>query len=342
MKTTIKHLITVLAIFLVASANCFAADFVTAVVKDNLRLFLYNDNTATVTAYSGEPVEIVIPTTVEYAGSTYNVTAIGDGVFNKCQSLQKVKLNVQRIGKAAFGNCFALTEIDFKNVKTIGTGAFSYCRSLNEIECPDVTYLSDDAFKQTSISSIKLPNATKIGSNAFQHCQSLKDIELPKAQEIGQQALAGTSITSAILPSVSIISYGAFQGCSELIDIEIPSISRIVNIACFSRCDKIKSIKVGYTVAPIESSTFDEQVYKTATLYVPTGMKDKYMQNENWAKFWNIEEYNIVGGVNDVKADASVAPAAYYDLNGNKFDTPQHGINIVVDADGNASKQVFK
>lgn len=341
MKTTIKHIIAAIAICVVASANCFAADYVTAVVKDNLRFFLYNDNTATVTAYSGEPVEIVIPTTVEYSGSTYNVSAIGDNVFKGCKSLKKIKLNVPTIGRNAFESCNALNEIDFENVKTIGYASFKYCQALNEIECPDVTDLSSYAFLGSSISSIKLPNAVTIGEHVFDNCNSLKDIQLTKAQEIGGFAFNNTSITSAILPDVSIIGSAAFQSCKNLINIEIPSISRIAS-DCFNHSDIIQTIKVGYNVAKISPTLFAENVYKTATLYVPTGMKDKYMQNENWAKFWNIEEYNLVGGVNDVQADASAAPATYYDLNGNKFDTPRQGINIVVDADGNASKQVFK
>lgn len=341
MRKKIFKVLTTMVVFFAASTNCFAADYVTAVVKDNLRFFLYNDNTATVTSYSGEPVEIIIPTTVEYSGSTYNVTAIGDNVFKGCKSLKKIKLNVQTIGVCTFESCTNLSEIDFTNVQFIGGGAFRWCKSISNLSCPDVIEVGECAFESSSLISITLPKAKSLSIRPFWYCESLKQIEIPEVTEIGKSAFSYcNSLKVANLPKVSVIWNSAFSNCPSLEVIEMPMITGLKTNSV--NCPSLKIVKVGNTIIPIDSSTFDEKIYSTATLYVPTGMKEKYMQNENWAKFWNIEEYNLVGGVNDVQADASAAPATYYDLNGNKFDTPRQGINIVVDADGNASKQVFK
>lgn len=341
MKTTIKHLITVLAIFMVASANCFAANQITAIVVDNLRYYLYDDNTATLTDYTGEPTDIVIPQCVEYDGTSYDVTVIGTKAFLGCTTLRHINLsNVSVIFESAFGSCRSLVKVDAPNVKIIRSKAFSQCSALKECFCPLVTDIWGSVFYGCGLQKISLPNAVYIGEEAFINCKQLVYIEIPKITEIAKNLFQGcTNLNSFDFMNVKRIQSGAFAD-SKLKDLYLPN-AIYLGGNCFGS-DDLNTIKVGSTIPQISEYTFSSTIYKSTILYVPIGTKNQYLADRNWAKFWNIEEYNLVGGVNNVTSDASAAPAAFYDLNGNKYETPQHGINIVVDADGNASKQVFK
>ena len=77
-------------------------------------------NAVAVTYYSMETSnnhvsgEVVIPSSVEYNGTTYSVTSIGNSAFSRCSSLTSVTIpnSVSSIGCAAFSNCSGLTSID--------------------------------------------------------------------------------------------------------------------------------------------------------------------------------------------------------------------------------------
>lgn len=74
---------------LAVCSNGNASEYVSAIIVGELRYFLYDDNTASVSAYKGEPVEVVIPETVTDNGVTYKVTAVGENAFLGCSSLKK-------------------------------------------------------------------------------------------------------------------------------------------------------------------------------------------------------------------------------------------------------------
>lgn len=71
------------------------------------------------------------------------MVAIGDGAFEECFSLNKVKFN--------------------KGLKAIGAGAFLACESLEEIVLPaGLEFIGDDAFYGASLKKIlsrKVPEA---------------------------------------------------------------------------------------------------------------------------------------------------------------------------------------
>ncbi|MBQ0046982.1 MAG: leucine-rich repeat domain-containing protein [Prevotellaceae bacterium] len=91
-----------------------------------------------------------IPSSVEYKGITYNVTGIGDGVFQLNSNLSNVTIpnTVTSIGNNAFSGCTGLTGITIpESVTSIGSSAFSDCSGLTSITIPEsVTSIGSSAF----------------------------------------------------------------------------------------------------------------------------------------------------------------------------------------------------
>lgn len=106
--------------------------------------YLISNTTAIVTGISrifdGTLSPLIIPTEVEYNGTTYTVTEIGDDAFNvefsnnigipEYQHIENVTIpeGVTRIGSNAFRGCSRLMSVDIpKSLTSIGEGAFADC-----------------------------------------------------------------------------------------------------------------------------------------------------------------------------------------------------------------------
>ena len=125
-----------------------------------------NGNTAKVVAnenvegyYTGN---VVIPSTVTYQGTTFDVVAIDDNAFDGCYDLASVVIgeNVTAIGEQAFQGCSGLTSVTIgSNVASIASKAFSYCNALSTVTClgtvPPVM-ASSDCFSNVAYNRAKL------------------------------------------------------------------------------------------------------------------------------------------------------------------------------------------
>ena len=102
---------------------------------------------------------------VEYDGTEYPVTAIGDYAFWNCTALQSITFpeGLQSIGYKAFSNCDALQSVTFpEGLQTIGREAFYGCNALQSIILPQgLQSIGNDAFSYcTSLQSITCHAAT--------------------------------------------------------------------------------------------------------------------------------------------------------------------------------------
>ena len=109
---------------------------------------------------------IAIPSSILYGGISYNVTSIGESVFDGCEGLTSITIpdSVTSIGEYAFCGCTGLTSITIPNsVTSIGESAFSGCTGLTSITIPDsVTSIGYDAFHGcTHLSIIRIPKGKK-------------------------------------------------------------------------------------------------------------------------------------------------------------------------------------
>ena len=213
-------------------------------------------------AYSGA---IVIPSSVEYDGSTYSVTSIGDYAFWGCTGLTSITIpnSVTSIGNMAYQYCFNLTSITIPNsVTSIGDEAFGYCSGLASITIGNnVTSIGLNAFRNcTGLTSITIPNSvTNIGSSAFEGCSGLTSITIPN--------------------SVTSIGSSAFKGCSGLTSITIPNSVTSIGYEAFRRCTGLTSICVDEGNSVYDSRENCNAIIQTETNELIAGCQSTIIPN---------------------------------------------------------------
>ncbi|MGN1201931.1 MAG: leucine-rich repeat protein, partial [Eubacterium sp.] len=246
--------------------------------------FLYSvseDNTAQITGYTGDEVNIEIPQTVgqyevtsigdsAFKGLTSlksvtipdTVKAIGDYAFDCCTNLETITLpdSVESIGKAAFFSCTRLKSANLsENLKTIGDGAFYDCKTLEGITLPDgVTTVGEYAFgKCLSLKYADLGSSLDAVSNQlFINCESLAEVTIPDtAASIGRKAFSHClNLTSVEIPqSVKSIGSNAFSYCGALESLYVPA--EEIGTGAFS-CSGIKSLTFTENLKRIEIKAF--------------------------------------------------------------------------------------
>ncbi len=116
--------------------NEVADDGCIYVVIDNVRYSLKDGNATIVRQPSNISGEVVIPSVLEYNGTTYIVTNIDGSAFHSCSSITSITIpeGITSIGNSTFRYCSSLTSITIpESVTSIGANAFSSCRSLESV-----------------------------------------------------------------------------------------------------------------------------------------------------------------------------------------------------------------
>ena len=176
--------------------------------------------------------DVVIPSSLEYNGTTYSVTSIGNGAFRECSGLTSVSIpnSVTSIGYSAFYGCSGLTSVTIPNsVTSIGNSAFRECSGLTSVSIPNsVTSIGNSAFYYCiGLTSVNIPNSvTSIENWAFSYCSGLTSVTIPNSVTyIGGHAFYRCSgLTSVTIPnSVTTIGESAFADCSSLNSINVAS-----------------------------------------------------------------------------------------------------------------------
>ena len=238
---------------------------------------------------------VVIPDTVSYNDTTYNVTELKVvgyyGTFDNCTGLTSVIIpnSVTTIGDYAFYVCTGLTSVIIPNsVTTIGEYAFNNCTGLTSVTIPaSVTTICEGVFKScTGLTSVTIPNSvTTIGDWAFNECTGLATLNFnaincsdfvygyhPFNRCPISTITIGDSVqripkyfaynldslrTLTIGNSVTSIGIYAFYHCTGLTSVTIPnSVTTIGNYA-FNDCTQLTSVTIGNSVTTIGTSAFN-------------------------------------------------------------------------------------
>lgn len=194
----------IITIFISLTVILSAVPYCAANAEKTEYTYTIIDNKATITGFSGEPVFVDIPDTVENC----RVTEIRDNAFYECSSLINIKIpdSVEKIGHHAFYACSSLESIVIPDsVTEIGMGCF----------CGD-----------SSISSVSISeNVSKLPESCFRSCTNLKSIVIPQnVTDIGDFCFSGCTLLSAVSLGEKTESLGdcSFYMCSSMTGIYIP------------------------------------------------------------------------------------------------------------------------
>lgn len=228
------------------------------------------------------------------------LTAIGDMTFNNCTSLKEINIpsTVTTIGDLSFTGCSSLTSISLpEGLVRIGYRAFNSCTSLNDFNIPStVISIGEYPFSWSGWYNDQ-PDGLLYYDNwllAFKGDRPTGEITITE----GTKGIAGgvffecTDISSIAIPN-SVISIGnkAFMGCKRLANITIPENVIVIDYSAFGDCSSLISV-TSLIQEPFEisASTFSNDTYSKATLFVPVGTIDAYNSTSGWENFNNIIE----------------------------------------------------
>ena len=245
-----------------------------------------SDSTVEVTYYSDVLVfnnyvngDVVIPSSVEYNGTTYSVTSIGLGAFRGCSGLTSVTIpnSVTFIGKSAFYGCSSLTTLNFNaiNCQDFGDNG-RYC----PFSVPLTTVNIGDSVQRIpanfvrgcrGLTSVTIPNSvTSIGDYAFFNCDGLTSINVAlgnmhysSIDGVLYNHVQDTLIrcpgakTSVTIPnSVTSIGDRAFIACSGLTSVTIPNSVTSIEDRAFIACSGLTSVTIPNSVTSIGENAF--------------------------------------------------------------------------------------
>ena len=317
MTNTKQSLLTIAC--LLCSIAVYAHDF----EVDGIYYMIDNENEVYVT-YSGNSHlavsdeytgTVVIPETVTYSGTTYNVTSIGSKAFRDCRNMTSITIpnSVTSIGYEAFYACKGLTSITIPNSVTyISNYAFQTCNGLTEITIPNsVTSIATSVFEGCwGLTSVTIPNSvTKIGTSAFSGCWGLTEITIPNSvTSIGDGAFYGCSGLTTVnfnaekCTKMESSSNPVFKNCTNLTTINIGDKVTKIPDGAFSGCTGLKDI-YAYPIVPpiIGANTFT--VNDSITLHLYKKSQEAYAEADYWGDFEKIstiiKEYTLTYLVDD-------------------------------------------
>ena len=235
---------------------------------------------------------ITIPSKVSINGRDFTVVQIGDGSFSYSE-IQSISLpnTIEVIEIWAFTSCKKLTSIQFpSSVKKIGVKAF-YGSGLTSVTIP---------------ASVEM-----LGESSFNRCNNLKEVTIAdsKSPLLHISKSASSSQTGAFSGSPLEVFYiGRNLKCC---DESAPSTLRYINGYIVDSSD-LKQVTIGADVTTLDNyrllyyhfSTyiskttsplniwnwrFSNEEYMKTKVYVPTASLERYKENSQWGKFWNIE-----------------------------------------------------
>ncbi|MBR3149275.1 MAG: S8 family serine peptidase [Eubacterium sp.] len=189
------------------------------------------DENGTITGYSGNTANLVIPEEVN--GIT--VTAIGENAFTQYDSkryvnpdpttnyLRSVTLpdSCTTIERDAFFGCRYMTDVYAGNLQNIGVEAFLNCYTLENVDFSSTVAIESNAFSNTGLKEVVSDSIESVRYCAFGGCSELTYIELRNLSELSENAFEGCENLSTVTLSNKLLSVGsdAFYGCTNLTDV---------------------------------------------------------------------------------------------------------------------------
>ncbi len=233
-------------------------------------------------SYSGK---LTIPSTVEFQGATYTVTALGASAFG-CYyeymarldfNLRQITLpsTVTSIGDRAFNYCHLTDGVRYTSapgVQSIGYGAFMGCY-IRTFELPStVSYMGNQVFYKSQIGRFVFPETcgiSQIPDSTFEQ-SSLNEINLPSyIHYLGTRCFRQCYLQSIeISSSITGMGKNVFAECSLLGSVQWAQDTAMKEIpsGTFYKCSGLASFGFPAPIASIESNSFAESGLRSISI----------------------------------------------------------------------------
>ena len=201
-------------------------------------------------------------TTLESVVIPDTVKTIGNEAFYQCTALKSIRLpeGVTEIGEFAFYQCFSLKTVDLPDtLQTIKMYAFSTCSALTELAIPDnVSTIEPWAFYNTGLQRVVLPaNLTVIENYLFHNSSGLRDVFIPQGvTTIKDSAFGNSDIQSIVLPDSITVLDAAFPFCDMLAEIVIPEGVTEITSYTFRGCTSLERVVLPESLTAIHGNAF--------------------------------------------------------------------------------------
>lgn len=167
-----------------------------------------------------------------------NIKSLGTSSFES-SGLKNINLKVNSIGIWCFYNCDKLENVTI-DTKQISQRCFYGCDKLNEVNLLNTKIIGNEAFANSSITSITIPSSLQsISSYGFSNSK-LEQINFDDNS------------------SLEVISRYAFDNCLLQGDITLPSSLKSIYHNAFTNT-KLNSVKIS-SLTSVDNNSFDENV----------------------------------------------------------------------------------
>lgn len=309
-------------------------------------------------------------TALESCDFNASVTDVPIYAFRNCTSLKHVTLSptITKLNSQSFDGS-GIEEFTIPDhVTTLGTSVFQNCKSLKKIDTGDgITKLMGNTFRYDSaLVSVRIgKKVTEIASYAFRNNVGLDTLAIPtNVTKLNANILMGCKIKHLVLAdtTAALTTTSTSFKDAQILDLYV---GRNATYLQSFKYDSLQSLTIGSLVTSIDTASlaaptkivevtsliqdptqlvpkFSADVYKNATLTVPTGTKALYQAAEGWKEFFTIQEKTPTAVTDVHVADASATPVARFSIDGRQLDEPQPGINIIKMSDGTAHKVLVR
>ena len=231
----IKKLVMMMLAVVFVITSCIALSLTSSAAKtDEGFSYTISREAVTITGYTGEETEIIIPSEIE----GYPVTAIADNAFIADNDIESFVIsdNVEKIGRLSICGCLNLKSLHIgAGLKSLGKNSLQLFPSLEKITVSE----ENKIFKCVNNCLIKR-------DTIYLGCKNSTIPDDLSITSIASYAFSNIyDLTEAIIPdNITSIGTCAFSECISLKRIYIPwSVSEIHDKAFF-RCNNIESIEV--------------------------------------------------------------------------------------------------
>lgn len=248
-----------------------------------------------------------------------------NGMFNDCKALTSIDLSKFNTGyitdmKGMFSNCEALTSIDLSNFNTANATDMSYMFS----GCKALTSLNLSSFNTEYVKDMR---------GMFNGCENLASLNLSSFNTEYVEKMVGMFKNCYNLTTLDLSNFNTkkVEEMSEMfyMDAEQGKVSRLKTIYA-SEQFQLYALIFGDNM--FTNCTSLEGAIK----YNPKRTDYRYANYDNG--YFTYKE-NTNTGISSIGAEPEEGKAAYFDLQGNRLNSPTHGVNIV--RKGNRSSKIF-